>query len=92
MASPKKGFAEVMKELLTVQGKNCAICDYPERADVELAKANGAPNIVIAKALQKLGILDKNVTASTAASRVARHFENDMEATKVPRLTMKGTK
>lgn len=86
----KKGFAEVMAEMLRAQGKTCAICDYPDRADVEAAKANGVPFRHIAKALQKLGIVDKNVTVSTAASRVSEHFETHMEDT--DRIITKETK
>lgn len=73
--APKETFADVIGELLKAQGARCAICEYSERENVEAARASGAPYSIIAVALQKLGVIDPNVTKDTATKRVRVHFE-----------------
>lgn len=76
MAGEKqKSFADTVKEMLAATAAVCAICASDERADIEAARANGAPYSVIAQALQRLGTIDPNVTRDTASKRVRVHFE-----------------
>ena len=72
-------FAEVIGELLRAQGTVCAICESPERAAIEAARAQGAPYSLIGHALQKTGLIDPNVTQDTASKRVRVHFTVHMK-------------
>lgn len=75
MPSKQPDFATVIGELLRQQGTICAICESPERESIEAAKKAGAPNSLVAQALQMTGAIDPNLTRDTAAKRVRVHFD-----------------
>lgn len=81
MAAKQESFVDVIGQLLAQQGTVCAICTSPERDDIEASKAAGAPNSLIAQALQLRGIIDPNLTRDTASKRVRTHFEVHMKET-----------
>lgn len=74
MPKTEVSFADVIGGLLKAQGTVCAICESPDRADIEAAREQGAPYSIIAQALQKLAVIDPNVTQDTATKRVRVHF------------------
>lgn len=71
---PKETFADVIGELLRKQGAVCAICESPERASIETARKQGAPFMLIARALMQTKTIDPNITPETASKRVRVHF------------------
>lgn len=77
-------FADVIGDLLRQQGTICPICTSPNRADIEAAKEQGAPNALIAQALQITSTIDPNLTRDTASKRVRVHFEGLKSGTHPP--------
>jgi len=76
----KESFAEVMTGLLQEQAANngCPICHSPDRAVIEQSRASGASFPLIARALQKMGIMSQ-LTLRTAKDKVTVHFQAHME-------------
>lgn len=59
--------------------RKCAICESSNRAEIELAQAEGVKFITIGRALQRLGEMPQNLSRGTIGDRVSTHFRVHME-------------
>jgi len=61
----------------------CAICDSPNKVEIEQAYTDGAKYRLIGRTLQRLGEMPKNVSIGTISDRVSTHFRDHVGADNV---------
>lgn len=74
----KQSFSEALLGIMKEQGAKCAICDYVDKEDVEVALREGVQPIKVARALQIIKVIDPNISDKAAAERVKKHKKDHM--------------